>query len=231
MTRMDPAAAERWIAGLDLMGMRFGLERMQALMDALGQPCRGIPSVHVVGTNGKTSVTRMTAAFLAAAGLRTGAYTSPHILGWRERVDLDGVVMPPDAFAAAATRVHAAVPGVPEGAITQFEAMTAVAFDALQRQLEEQRRIAVMNPSDEHLLAYMRLQRQVMDRAQIFATRWQRLVWQQPELDYGLQGRPTQAMAMDVFDRQQREGDARAIVTLAQDHGLVFFFRSDCPHC
>ena len=128
---MDPAAAERWIAELDLMGMRFGLERMQALMDALGQPCRGIPSVHVVGTNGKTSVTRMTAAFLAAAGLRTGACTSPHILGWRERVELDGVVMPPDAFADAATRVHAAVPGVPEGAITQFEAMTAVAFDAL----------------------------------------------------------------------------------------------------
>ena len=128
---MDPAAAERWIAGLDLMGMRFGLERMQALMQALGSPCTDIPTVHVVGTNGKTSVTRMTAALLTAAGLRTGAYTSPHVLGWRERVALDGVVMPPEAFAAAATRVHAAVPGVPEGAITQFEAMTALAFDAL----------------------------------------------------------------------------------------------------
>ncbi|MFM9018837.1 MAG: bifunctional folylpolyglutamate synthase/dihydrofolate synthase, partial [Actinomycetota bacterium] len=128
---MDPAAAERWIADLDLMGMRFGLERMNALMQALGQPCRGIPAVHVVGTNGKTSVTRMTAAFLTEAGLRTGAYTSPHVLGWRERVQLDGVVMPPDAFAAAATRVHDAVPGVPEGAITQFEAITAVAFCAL----------------------------------------------------------------------------------------------------
>ena len=128
---MDPAAAERWIAGLDLMGMRFGLERMQALMQALGGPCTDIPTVHVVGTNGKTSVTRMTAALLTAAGLRTGAYTSPHVLGWRERVALDGVVMPPEVFAAAATRVHAAVPGVPEGAITQFEAMTALAFDAL----------------------------------------------------------------------------------------------------
>lgn len=128
---MDPAAAERWIAGLDLMGMRFGLDRMTALMQALGQPCRGLPSVHVVGTNGKTSVTRMAAAFLTAAGMRTGAYTSPHVLGWRERVELDGVIMPPDAFAAASTRVHAAVPGVPEGAITQFEAITAVAFDAL----------------------------------------------------------------------------------------------------
>lgn len=128
---MDPAAAERWIAGLDLMGMRFGLDRMHALMDALGQPCTGIASVHVVGTNGKTSVARMTAALLTAAGMRTGVYTSPHILGWRERVEIDGVVMPPEAFAAAASRVTAAVPGVPGGAVTQFEAMTAVALDAL----------------------------------------------------------------------------------------------------
>lgn len=127
---MDPAAAERWIAGLDLMGMRFGLERMQALMTALGQPCSGIPSVHVVGTNGKTSVTRMTAAFLTASGLRTGAYTSPHIMGWGERIALDGVAIPPAPFAESATRVLAAVPGVPEGAITQFEAITALAFDA-----------------------------------------------------------------------------------------------------
>lgn len=127
---MDPAAAERWIAGLDLMGMRFGLERMQALMHELGQPCRGMPAVHVVGTNGKTSVTRMTAALLTASGLRTGAYTSPHILGWGERIALDGVPIPPQPFAASATRVHAAVPRVPEGAITQFEAITAVALDA-----------------------------------------------------------------------------------------------------
>jgi conjugal transfer pilus assembly protein TraF len=106
-----------------------------------------------------------------------------------------------------------------------------IAFDALQRQLEDQRRIAVMNPTDEHLLGYMRLQRQVMDRAQTFATRWQRLLWREPDLDYSLQGRPTQALAMEVFDRQQRETDTRAIGDLAATHGLVFFFRSDCPHC
>ena len=110
--------------------MRFGLDRMQALMAALGQPCRGLPAVHVVGTNGKTSVTRMAAAFLTQSGLRTGAYTSPHIVGWHERMALDGVPIPPREFAAAATRVRHAVPGVPEGAITQFEALTAMAFDA-----------------------------------------------------------------------------------------------------
>lgn len=110
--------------------MRFGLDRMHALMAALGQPCRGLPAVHVVGTNGKTSVTRITAALLTASGVRTGAYTSPHVLGWQERIALDGVHIPADELARSATRVREAVPGVPEGAITQFEALTAMAFDA-----------------------------------------------------------------------------------------------------
>ncbi|MGB0732037.1 MAG: bifunctional folylpolyglutamate synthase/dihydrofolate synthase, partial [Miltoncostaeaceae bacterium] len=127
---MDPAAAEQWVAGLDLMGMRFGLERMHALMRELGAPCAGLPAVHVVGTNGKTSVTRMTAAILSASGLRTGAYTSPHLLGWRERIALDGVPIPPEQFAAATTRVHDAQHAVPGGRITQFEALTAIALAA-----------------------------------------------------------------------------------------------------
>lgn len=123
-------AAVDWIEGLDLFGMRFGLERMQALMDALGHPVRGIPAVHVVGTNGKSSVTRMTAAILTAHGLRTGAYVSPHVLGWHERIAMNGVPISTGAFAYAADRVRRAVPGVPEGQVTQFEALTAVALDA-----------------------------------------------------------------------------------------------------
>ena len=122
--------AEDWIEGLDLFGMRFGLERMQALMRGLGQPVQGVPAVHVVGTNGKSSVTRMTAAILAAHGLRTGAYVSPHVMGWRERIALNGQHITPGAFARAVARVQAVVPQVPEGQVTQFEALTAVAFDA-----------------------------------------------------------------------------------------------------
>jgi len=129
---MDPAAAEQWVAGLDLMGMRFGLERMHALMRELGAPCAGLPAVHVVGTNGKTSVTRTTAAILSASGLRTGAYTSPHLLGWRERIALDGVPIPREEFAAAATRVRNAQRAVPNGRITQFEALTGIALAAFE---------------------------------------------------------------------------------------------------
>lgn len=129
---MDPAAAEQWVAGLDLMGMRFGLERMHALMRELGAPCADLPAVHVVGTNGKTSVTRTTAAILSASGLRTGAYTSPHLLGWRERIALDGVPIPREEFAAAATRVRNAQRAVPGGRITQFEALTGIALAAFE---------------------------------------------------------------------------------------------------
>jgi conjugal transfer pilus assembly protein TraF len=104
-------------------------------------------------------------------------------------------------------------------------------FDALQKRLEDLKRIAVMNPSEANLLAYMRLQRTVMDKSQTFADRWQRLVWSVPDLDYGMTGRPTNAMAINVFDDQQRSRDAETVRALAATHGLIFVFRSDCPFC
>ena len=104
-------------------------------------------------------------------------------------------------------------------------------FEALQQRLEDLKRVAVMNPSDANLLAYMRLQRMVMDKSQVFADRWQRLVWNSPDLDYGMTGRPTNAMAINVFDDQQRDRDAQTVRNLAATHGLIFVFRSDCPFC
>jgi len=104
-------------------------------------------------------------------------------------------------------------------------------FEALQQRLEDLKRVAVMNPSDTNLLAYMRLQRMVMDKSQVFADRWQRLVWSAPDLDYGLSGRPTNAMAINVFDDQQRDRDAQTVRNLVATHGLIFVFRSDCPFC
>lgn len=104
-------------------------------------------------------------------------------------------------------------------------------FEAMQRHLEDLKRVAVMNPTDANLLAYMRFQRLVMDQSQLFAERWQRLVWRSPELDYGLTGRPTNAMAINVFDEQQQDRDAQAVRALSATHGLIFVFRSDCPFC
>lgn len=106
-----------------------------------------------------------------------------------------------------------------------------VEFEAMQRQLEELKRIAVMNPNDANLLAYMRYQQRIMHRSETFAQRWQRLVWTTPELDYSLSGRPTNTMAAGVYDEQLQRRQARAIQGLAANHGLIFIFRGDCPYC
>jgi dihydrofolate synthase/folylpolyglutamate synthase len=93
---------------------------MQALLEALGNPQRAFTSVHVVGTNGKSTATRTIAALLRAEGLDVGAYTSPHVSGWHERLDTD-----PQTFEEAVARIRAAAEAVDA---TQFEALTAAAF-------------------------------------------------------------------------------------------------------
>ena len=99
-------------------------------------PQRRFASIHVVGTNGKSSVATMAAALLEAAGTAAGAYLSPHAERWSERVRVRDREIEPDAFAAAVERVAQSVPAVDrtleEGdAVTQFEAVTAAAFVAL----------------------------------------------------------------------------------------------------
>ena len=78
--RWTPEEAERYLLSLELFGMRFGLDRMRRLMTALGHPERAFDSIHVVGTNGKSSTTRMIAAILTRHGRRAGSYLSPHLL-------------------------------------------------------------------------------------------------------------------------------------------------------
>jgi dihydrofolate synthase/folylpolyglutamate synthase len=98
----------------------FGLERITALLDRLGNPQRSFTSIHVVGTNGKSTTARTIARLLAAEGLRTASYLSPHVSGWHERLDTDR-----DAFERAVARVR---PDAEAVGATQFEAVTAAAF-------------------------------------------------------------------------------------------------------
>jgi dihydrofolate synthase / folylpolyglutamate synthase len=130
---VTPEDAERYLLSLELFGMRFGLDRMQRLMTALGHPQRRFHSIHVVGTNGKSSTVRMIAAILARHGLHTGAYLSPHLVSFGERIRIDDCDLEPAAFAAAVQRAaHAAelVDRSLEGddRVTQFEALTAAAY-------------------------------------------------------------------------------------------------------
>jgi dihydrofolate synthase/folylpolyglutamate synthase len=115
-----PSQAD-WIASLSPWPADgFGLGRMRTLLTELGEPQREFPSVHVVGTNGKSTATRTIAALLRGEGLRVGAYTSPHVTGWHERLDAD-----PETFERAVARVRPAAEAL--GA-TQFETLTAAAL-------------------------------------------------------------------------------------------------------
>ena len=133
---MTPEEAERYLLSLELFGMRFGLDRMRRLMTALSNPQLRFDSIHVVGTNGKSSTVRMIAAILQHHGLRTGAYLSPHLVSYGERIRVDGHDVEPGAFAAAVQRARRAVELVNHSLaagdrVTQFEALTAAAYSEL----------------------------------------------------------------------------------------------------
>ncbi|HEV2058846.1 MAG TPA: hypothetical protein VGR11_05775, partial [Solirubrobacteraceae bacterium] len=100
--------AEGWLLSLELFGMRFGLDRMRRLMTALDAPHERFSSIHVVGTNGKSSTVRMIAALLRHHGVRTGAYLSPHLVSFAERIRVDGADICPEQFAAAVARASRA---------------------------------------------------------------------------------------------------------------------------
>jgi dihydrofolate synthase/folylpolyglutamate synthase len=116
---MDETA---WLAARSPWPERFGVERMERLLAALGDPQRRYRSIHVVGTNGKSTATRGLEAVLEAAGLRVGAYLSPHVRRWSERIRVDGTEAD---FGRALGRVHDVSDQL--GA-TQFEILTAAAL-------------------------------------------------------------------------------------------------------
>jgi len=119
-----------YLESLAAFGMRPGLERVSELLARLGRPQDAYRVIHVVGTNGKSSTTRYCEALLRAHGLRSGAYLSPHISGWTERVIVDGRPVGEDVFGAAVLRVQAEVACLPGelGETTQFEVLTVAAL-------------------------------------------------------------------------------------------------------
>ncbi len=129
--------AEDHLLGLELFGMRFGLDRMHRLTTALGMPQRRFAQLHVVGSNGKSSTVRFVAAILERHGLRTGSYTSPHLARFRERIEVGEQPVRPERFAAAVERAARAAQLVERAAaegddpVTQFELLTAAAFHEL----------------------------------------------------------------------------------------------------
>ena len=105
--------------------IKFGLETTRALLGAIGDPHLVMPVIHVGGTNGKGSVVALIAAALTAAGWRTGVYTSPHLVSFRERIAVGGIPIGEEAVAMWADQLR---PEVERLGATFFEATTAIAF-------------------------------------------------------------------------------------------------------
>jgi dihydrofolate synthase / folylpolyglutamate synthase len=131
----DPRA---YLASLETFGIKLGLSTIGALAAALGHPERQFRPIVIAGTNGKGSVAAMAAEALTAAGLRTGRYTSPHLVHLEERVVIDGQPVAPAALDDAILRVRAAAEELRATEVldvhpTFFEATTAAAFELFQR--------------------------------------------------------------------------------------------------
>ncbi len=112
---------------------KFGLENIHTLAAALGNPHRAAPCVHIAGTNGKGSTAAMLESILRGTGLRTGLYTSPHLVRINERIRIGGEDISDEEFAEAWTRVQATVESLlASGKLaahpTYFECITAMAF-------------------------------------------------------------------------------------------------------
>jgi dihydrofolate synthase/folylpolyglutamate synthase len=109
----------------------LALDRMAELVALLGDPQRACPVIHITGTNGKTSTARMTDALLRSRGLRTGRFTSPHLVSIRERICVDGAPIDPERFVSAYEEVIPYVHLVDDRhpvAMSFFEVLTGMAF-------------------------------------------------------------------------------------------------------
>lgn len=109
-------------------GVHLGLERIQRLLEALGNPHQRVPIIHVAGSNGKGSVCAYLSSVLSEAGYRVGRYTSPHLIDWTERICINQHPISTAELVKLLEQVQAAIPPDTEDSPTQFEVITAAAW-------------------------------------------------------------------------------------------------------
>ncbi len=127
---------QEWLKKSESIPRKHGLYRMEAILEALGNPERGLKSIHIAGTNGKGSTAAMMTAFAKAHGLRVGTFTSPHMDSIRERIQLDGVPLGEEPFWQAVSVVKEVESRLFEewGAFNYFEILTAMMFVVFQQE-------------------------------------------------------------------------------------------------
>lgn len=121
---------QQFLSALGRFGVDLSLERMVELLERLGHPQRGIPVIHVAGTNGKGSVCALVSQVLRAAGYRVGRYISPHLIDWRERIWVNGEWIPSADWSALLFELQQHLKQYPESLPypTQFEVVTAATW-------------------------------------------------------------------------------------------------------
>ncbi len=107
---------------------------------------------------------------------------------------------------------------------------TLTSTKEIREELDRLKDEAVINPTSDNVRRYLEAQQYVMEKGSVFADVARRVVWETPSLDYSLR-RPTNALAIQGFKEVRREKREAAIVRVASENGLFFFFRSDCPYC
>ncbi|MDH4233254.1 MAG: bifunctional folylpolyglutamate synthase/dihydrofolate synthase, partial [Nitrospirota bacterium] len=117
-----------YLYGLQQHGMKFGLDNIKRLMSALGEPQKSFFSIHVAGTNGKGSTSAMIESLLRTKGVRTGLFTSPHLVSFTERIRVNGQEISEDEVIALADEVRQVVSGPGDFSPTFFEVVAAMAF-------------------------------------------------------------------------------------------------------
>ena len=129
---MNYVESLEYLDSLGKFGIQLGMERIEGLLRELGNPEQQIKTVHVTGTNGKGSVSSMITNIILAAGLKVGKFTSPHLVKYNERIELNGKDISDEDFATAITAVKVAADSVVKKGVceqpTQFEILTAAAF-------------------------------------------------------------------------------------------------------
>ena len=139
---MTPAESRDYLGHLQHFGIKLGLENIAALCLALGNPQNSFSSIHIAGTNGKGSVSAMLAEIMRGHGLKTGLYTSPHLVRVEERIRTNGRSISSKRFRELLSRLKSVIDGLmAEGKLiyhpTYFEVLTAIAFlEFAERQVD-----------------------------------------------------------------------------------------------
>lgn len=136
---MNYLQAEDFLYRLRWHGTKLGLRNITRLLELLNNPHKNLKFIHIAGTNGKGSVAAMLTSIFIEAGIRTGKFTSPHLISLRERITINNRCINPQSFSAGTDKVRIAVEQMnAEGAFpTFFEAITAVALDYFARRKVE----------------------------------------------------------------------------------------------